>query len=435
MEIIILAIFALSLTLCVIFDVSILIALVFGYLLFFGYGLYRRHSPKVLLKKSLSGILTVKNILLTFILIGMITAVWRAGGTIPYIIYHASGLCTPPVMLPLTFLLCCMMSVLTGTAFGTAATVGVICAAMAHTMSIPVYLTGGAVLAGSFFGDRCSPMSTSALLVSELTKTDIYTNIVGMVKTSVVPFVLSCAAYLGLGLMCGASENTADVAGIFEANFNLTPIVLIPVAAIIILSLLRINVKIAMSVSIVSGFVTTLLTQDIGFAELLRSALTGYNPTDSELAALLSGGGITSMAKVFCIVCLSSCYSGIFRETGFLDGIRRHIDGMATYLTPFGCVLCTSLVCGMVACNQTLCIMLTDQLCGQLYPDKNERAIVFENTAVVVSPLIPWSIAAGVPLTSAGSSSLGIVFAVYLWVLPLWELVRRAVRGVGGVKK
>jgi len=186
-----------------------------------------------------------------------------------------------------------------------------------------------------------------------------------------------------------------------------------------------------MSVSIVSGFVTTLLTQDIGFAELLRSALTGYNPANSELAALLSGGGVTSMAKVFCIVCLSSCYSGIFRETGFLDSIKQRIDGMAKYLTPFGCVLCTSIVCGMVACNQTLCIMLTDQLCGQLYPDKNERAIVFENTAVVVSPLIPWSIAAGVPLTSAGSSSLGIVFAVYLWVLPLWELVRRAVRGVG----
>lgn len=426
MEMIILAVFALSLMLCVIFDASILIALVFGYILFFGYGLYKRHSAKTLLVRSLSGILTVKNILLTFILIGMITAVWRAGGTIPYIIYHASGLCTPPVMLPLTFLLCCLISTLTGTAFGTAATVGVICATMAHTMGIPVYLTGGAVLAGSFFGDRCSPMSTSALLVSELTGTSIFTNIGDMIKTSIVPFVLSCGIYFGLGFMCDASENTADVAGIFSANFNLTPIVLIPVAAIIILSLLRVNVKIAMSVSIVSGFVTTLATQDVTFTELLRSAVLGYNPSDTGLSALLSGGGIVSMAKVFSIVCLSSCYSGIFRETGFLDGIQGKISLLSKYITPFGCVLFTSLVCGMIACNQTLCIMLTDRLCEHIYPDSGKRAIVLENTAVVTSPLIPWSIAAGVPLTSAGSGSLGIVFAVYLWLLPLCEFVRRA---------
>ena len=76
-----------------------------------------------------------------------------------------------------TFLLCCVISALTGTAFGTAATMGVICTTMAGSMGIPILYSGGAVLAGSFFGDRCSPMSTSALLVSTVTKTDLYRNI------------------------------------------------------------------------------------------------------------------------------------------------------------------------------------------------------------------------------------------------------------------
>lgn len=59
--------------------------------------------------------------------------------------------------------------------------------------------TGGAVVSGIFFGDRCSPVSTSALLVSELTGTDLYGNIRRMLRSCLVPFVLTCAAYLALG--------------------------------------------------------------------------------------------------------------------------------------------------------------------------------------------------------------------------------------------
>lgn len=81
-----------------------------------------------------------------------------------------------------SFLLCSLVSFLTGTAFGTAATMGVICMTMAKSMNVSDVLAGGAILAGIYFGDRCSPVSTSALLVSELTKTDLYENLKGMAK-------------------------------------------------------------------------------------------------------------------------------------------------------------------------------------------------------------------------------------------------------------
>ena len=199
LEISVISIFALSLVLCISFDISILAALVFGFFLFFGYGLMKKHSAKAMAAMAFSGVKTVKNILITFILIGIITATWRVCGTIPYIVYHATKVCTPGAMVLVTFLLCCVISALTGTAFGTAATMGVICTTMATSMGVPILYSGGAVLAGSFFGDRCSPMSTSALLVSTLTKTDLYRNIVNMVKTSVVPFVISCGIYALLG--------------------------------------------------------------------------------------------------------------------------------------------------------------------------------------------------------------------------------------------
>ena len=171
MELLFLALFAASLIACVVTGASVVFALIFGYILFFSYGLIHGKSVKEMLRFSRNGIFTVKNVLLTLLLISMLTAIWRACGSIAYIVYYASAICTPSVMLLASFLLCCLISFLTGTSFGSAATIGVICMTMANSMGIPPFLTGGAILAGIFFGDRCSPVSTSALLVSELTKT------------------------------------------------------------------------------------------------------------------------------------------------------------------------------------------------------------------------------------------------------------------------
>lgn len=83
-----------------------------------------------LFKLSVSGVKTVKNILITFMLIGMLTALWRKAGTIPIIVCYAAQLISPALFLLMTFLLNCFISVLTGTSFGAAATMGVICAAI-----------------------------------------------------------------------------------------------------------------------------------------------------------------------------------------------------------------------------------------------------------------------------------------------------------------
>ena len=126
---------------------------------------------------ALDGVLTVRNILITFLLIGILTALWRAAGTIAVIVSYASALIRPSVFLLMTFLLNCAVSVLMGTSFGTSATMGVICATMGTALGVDIRLIGGAVLSGVLFGDRCSPVSTSALLVAELTGTSVFDNI------------------------------------------------------------------------------------------------------------------------------------------------------------------------------------------------------------------------------------------------------------------
>lgn len=420
-ELIILGVFSLALLSCVITNVSILYALIFGLILFFLYGIFKNYKFNQLFKMSISGIATVKNILITFILIGMITALWRLGGTIPFIVYYATKVCTPTGMVLITFLICCLVSFLTGTSLGSAATVGVICMTMANSMGISPLFTGGAILSGIYFGDRCSPMSTSALLVSELTKTNIFKNMINMIKTSIVPFILSCVFYFIIGIFIKTGENTSNVRTIFADNFNLHPLTILPALVILILSLFRLNVKITMSVSIAVCSAIAIMYQNISFTQLLNTAILGYNSPNLELASLLNGGGILSMIKVFLIVCISSCYFGLFNGTGFLDDIKNNTTKLSKKITPFGGILLTSIITGLISCNQSLTIMLTKQLCEDTVEDNYVLASHLENTTIVIPAIIPWSIACAVPLSTIAAPTACILTACYLYLLPIYN--------------
>jgi NhaC family Na+:H+ antiporter len=422
MEVMTIVLFLLALAACVITGASILYALLAGYVIFFAYGLWKKFSPSALLHMTWSGIVTVKNILIVFLLIGMISAVWRASGTIPMIIYTAGGFIRPAAFLVITFLLNCLLSILTGTSFGTSATMGVICMSIGTAMGMnPVYM-GGAILGGAFFGDRCSPMSTSALLTAVLTKTDIFTNIKLMVKRAVVPFVLTCAIYGWLGSTSGAGSMNLEILQMFKDNFNLHWLTLLPALLIIVLSIFKISVKKTMLVSIITACVLCLTLQNNSLSELVQMLLTGYQAPDTRLTKILSGGGVVSMLRASAIVGISSSYSGIFSGTGLLDGIKGKIAQLAEKCTPFGSTLIMSFLTGMVACNQTLAIMLTDQLCADTEKDKQTFALTLEDTVVLTAALVPWSIASAVPLASVGAPALSIAFACYLYLQPLWSL-------------
>jgi len=423
MDLITLLLFCTTLLVCIIFDISIVYALIAGFIIFVAYGLYKGFSLSELLKEALSGVKTVKNILITFVLIGSLTALWRASGTIPFIVSYASKLITPSIFLLMTFLLNCMVSFLIGTSFGTAATMGVICATMGATMGVNPIMVGGAVLSGTFWGDRCSPISTSALLVSELTGTDIYGNIKQMFKTSMIPTILTCIVYAVIGFTLKNNGEVINLEALFSTEFRLHILTLLPAIAVLGLASFKVNVKKSMLVSIIVSIPICIFIQNIAFADVMRIILMGYTGKSPELVDIISGGGITSMIRVIFIVCISSSYSGIFRKTGLLEGIKKVISRLNKTTNSFIATLITSFIADMIACNQTLAILLTNQLCGDLYEDNKEFAITMEDTVVVTAPLIPWSIASGAPLTSIGAPSASIIFAFYLMILPLWRAI------------
>lgn len=419
MEAVTLGLFIVGLLLCIGFNLSIFYALFLGLILFFAYGLYKKHSFFQMLKMTFEGMKTVKNVLFVFIMIGALTATWRAAGTIPYIIYYSSKLIYPQFFILATFILCCFISMLMGTSFGTSATMGVICMMMGKAMGLSPLWVGGAVLGGAFFGDRNSPMSTSALLVSELTGTSIFRNVRLMIKSAILPFIITCLIYLAAGLLMKPNGSSKDAVSLFAEHFNLVWVTVIPAALIIVLSAVKVSVKITVAVSIICGGIICMVFQNTDFITLLKIFAFGFKSSDKELSAMLNGGGIISMLKPSAIVLLSSSYSGIFEGTGLLNGLKKYIEVLSAKIKPFGVYIITSIFTTMISCNQTLAIMLTHQLCGETMETKDEKALSLENSAVVISPLIPWSIAGSVPLAAISAPTGSILFASYLFLVPI----------------
>ncbi|ATV65775.1 sodium:proton antiporter [Fusobacterium pseudoperiodonticum] len=414
--------FSLSLIFCLFLKYSVIYALIVGYIIFVTYGLIKGHDLKVLIKKSFEGVLTVKNILLVFVLIGMITALWRASGTIAFIVYMGSKLISPAILILLTFLLCSILSFLIGTSLGTAATMGVICISIGKAMEINPYYLGGAVLSGIYFGDRCSPMSTSALLITELTKTNLYTNVKLMLKTSIIPFITSCLFYLFLGLKSSTSPVSIDTTNIFKENYNLNIVVIVPAILIIILSLFKVNVKKTMLVSIVISFIIAMFFQKESVTSLINYCVYGFHHSNEKLNLIMKGGGILSMLNVGLIVAISSSYSGIFKETKMLVLMKKYLKEFSKKTSNYFVIFLSSIISGAIACNQSLGIILTYELCEEL-EDKQNMAIILENTIVLLAGLIPWNIAMAVPLKTVDIGLMSGLFAFYLYFLPLWNLL------------
>ena len=94
---------------------------------------------------------------------GILVGVWMASGTIPMMMDLGLKLISPKIFLLVTCLICTVMSVVSGTSWGTFGTAGVALLGVFICIGIPVPMTCGAIVVGSFFGDKMSPLSDSTI--------------------------------------------------------------------------------------------------------------------------------------------------------------------------------------------------------------------------------------------------------------------------------
>lgn len=400
-----------NLFLAIIFDISIVLALFANLILLIFYAFIKDYKLKEIFEMVYQGLLETKTILFVFILIGMITGIWRLSGTIAYIIYYGTGLISPNFFYVGVFLFNSLISLLTGTSLGTASTSGIISMSISTAMNFNPLISGGAILSGCYFGDRSSPMSTSALLVATLTKTDLYENLKNMFRTCVIPLILTLISFQIFNFGSKAELNHDSLKSIADM-FNFNFLLIIPTLSIILLAILKVDIRLNLIISIVLSVIFAVIFQDMGLGEIFRALIFGFH-IDSESGRLINGGGLLSMKKMLLIVGISSGYFGFFKNTDLLMSIKKYVNKMFEILPDMVVMSIISLIIAAFSANQTLTSMITYEMARENYEDPYKLALDLENSAIMTPLYIPWNITGRSPMELVGGPISAILFSFY----------------------
>lgn len=419
------AFFALLL-LCLVSGVSVSWALFGGLLLFWGYGKRKGYSHRALANMAWGELKKGLIVVVVVFLIGIITGLWRASGTIAFCIVRGMDLVIPNLFLVIAFLLSAALSYVLGTSFGVSSTMGVILMAIARSGGIDPVITAGVILSGVYFGDRCSPASSAAVLVAAVTDTRLYDNVKKMLRTGLLPTLLTIGIYTALSFAHPITGVDAGVLDSLTDAFQISWMALLPAAVMLVLPLCKVPIRISMLSSIAVAAVAALAVQGFGIREILAVAWRGYHPENEALARVMGGGGVLSMMSSYIIVSLASMYSGILRGTGALDALDKKAAWLAGRIGRFPAMVTVTTLCVSVLCNQAVTVMLGTQLMRGSYDDNRELAQDMENSGIMIAGLVPWSIACSVPLAMLGSDVRSVPYAVLLWLTPLcYALTKR----------
>lgn len=388
-------------------------------------GLRRGLSLRALVRMAGEGARTSLVVLRILVLIGFLTALWRASGTIAFFVHTGLEWMHPSAFYLAAFLLASALSMAFGSSFGVAGTAGVILAAIARSGGASLAVTGGAVLSGAYLGERLSPASSSAALTAALAGVEQHDFQLRMWRTTPLPLALSMVFYGGISLLHPIQQVDQTILRALEEGFDLSWTVVLPAVILLVLPFFKVSAARSILVSCGAAAVLAVWEQGRPLAEVAWSCVAGYVVEQPELTGILSGGGLLSMVNGMCIVLLSCASSGILNGAELLEPVKARLERMARRTGLYVTTAAVSVASAALLCNQSIALVLTGQMMGESFRRSGKDGLLLSqtlgNTAIVLAAVVPWSIAGSVPLEAMGASALAIPFSFFLFAAPVCD--------------
>lgn len=146
------------------------------------------------------GIKQVLPALVILMLIGLLISAWVAGGLVGTMIYYGLELLSPHYFLPSIMLLCAVATLMMGSSWSTIGTLGVAGLAVGTSMGLSTPAVVGAIVSGSYFGDKMSPLSDTTVLAAGITQVDIFEHIKHMLYTTIPGLLLALIVFSFMSL-------------------------------------------------------------------------------------------------------------------------------------------------------------------------------------------------------------------------------------------
>ena len=388
-------------------------------------GLKRNKTIKDLLKLYTFESKRSFPIIKILILISILISVWLSCGTIPSIVYYSLKYINPNLFILFCFLIAAVTSILIGTSFGTVSSIGIPLIIIAQASNRNLNLVGGAIMSGAYLGDRCSPLSSSLLLLCNLTNVDLFKYIRKVFIFGIIPTIISIIFYLFFSFKNPLTFIDNSLSLTLYNDFHINFILLIPAIIIIILSLKKVSISKSITISIITSIIICLFIQKITMIDLCNYIIFGYK-TSSSLSNIIKGGGIISMFKTCYIIIISCCLTGFFSGLNIFGGLEKYLKKIKLNRSKlFFITLLLGLIIASIGCSQTIAFILTIEILKDTYENYNNEdiAMEFSNSAIITSALIPWCIAALVPTSVLGISNYKFIpYAIFLYIVPIFHL-------------
>ena len=363
---------------------------------------------------SISG--TMQAIIILAI-IGMIIGTWILGGIVPTLIYYGLKILSPSVFLVAACLLCCVVSLATGSSWTTAGTVGIALMGVAAGLGVPGPMAAGAIISGAYFGDKMSPLSDTTNLAPAMAGANLFDHVRHMVYTTGVSLLIALVGFAILGFrFAGSTLDTSNIDSLMDLmskNFTITPILLIVPIIVIVMVAKKVPAIPGLFIGVLLGGAAAMLTQNASFAAVMSSMQDGVvSETGNEiLDTLLTRGGYQSMMWTISLILAALSFGGTLEKTGMLESIAKRVlkyaksTGSLVTATIF-----TSIFTNVLAGDQYLSIVLP----GKMYKDEfHKRGLAprnlsrcLEDAGTLTSPLVPWNTCGATMSTYLGVATI-----------------------------
>lgn len=367
-----------------------------------------------ILSKILQTINSAMPSILILLLIGALSGAWMISGVIPMMIYYGVDIMHPSYFLVASVILCCIVSLATGSSWSTIATVGVAILGVGNAFGLNPGLVAGAVISGAYFGDKMSPLSDTTNLAPAIAGTDLFTHIRYMVYTTVPTLILTLIIFGIIGIF-HISDNPITSTGFIKqgiaGTFNTSPVLLLVPAILIFIIIKKVPPIPAMIGGTVLGIIFALifqpellnqliLNQEAGSKyQLLMQAVSGKMELSTgtlEVDELLSTGGMEGMLDTVWLIIAALTFGGVMEAGGSLKKVSEvFMKFIYNNTSLVGTTLFTCIFFNITACDQYLSIVVPGKMLQKIYQEKGLKPEVLsralEDSATVTSVLVPWN--------------------------------------------
>ncbi len=370
--------------------------------------------------------------MMVVIVVGVLIGTWMSCGAIPMMIFYGLKIISPAFYLVTACVVCSFISIVTGTSYGTAGTVGVAFIGIAQGLGIPLSHAAGAIVAGSYFGDKLSPFSDTTNLAPIAAGSNLFDHIKHMLWTTTPAWMIGLVLYYFLGRGVEGSLESEQMTQIMEtipATFRFSVVLLLPPAITLYAAISKKPTIPGMLVSSVVAMILAILYQGVALVDAVDAMVHGFTSTTgiALVDTLLTKGGMLNMMDVTLIALCAFAFAGITQKAGMLDVLLQH---MTRFANTTGRLIAATSASSMAVAVMTGSSFLTLLIPGELFAPAFRKmglaaknlSRTLEDSGTVIVPIVPWSIAGvymagtlGVPTTEyapfAFMCYLGVGFA------------------------